>query len=158
MATYLLEIADRDGRPIVGREILRYTRRHGRAGRPWHFLDFSLGRGTAITNEAAYGQEGATEQREERVLDDPSTLAIKGLGQFREFPVVSEFRGQLENWHISDFQISSARQSSDADFRNICPHAATTSLRPRHTCMNSTQINSNVSWTSCADGYRALPA
>ena len=114
LATYLLEIADRNGRPIVGREILRYTRRHGRAGRPWHFLDFSMGRGTAITNEAAYGQEGATEQREERVLDDPSTLAIKGLGQFREFPVVSEFRGLLENWHISDFQISSARQSSDA--------------------------------------------
>ena len=83
LATYLLEIADRNGRPIVGREILRYTRRHGRAGRPWHFLDFSMGRGTAITNEAAYGQEGATEQREERVLDDPSTLAIKGLGQFR---------------------------------------------------------------------------
>lgn len=47
-------------------------------------------------------------------MDDPSTLAIKGLGQFREFPVVSEFRGLLENWHISDLQISSARQSSDA--------------------------------------------
>ena len=114
LATYLLEIGDRAGRPIVGREILRYTRRHGRAGRPWHFLDFSMGSGTAITNEAAYGQEGATAEREERVLDDPSTLAIKGLGQFREFPVVSEFRSLLEHWHISDFQISSARQSGDA--------------------------------------------
>ena len=114
LATYLLEIGDRAGRPIVGREILRYTRRHGKAGRPWHFLDFSMGSGTAITNEAAYGQEGATAEREERVLDDPSTLAIKGLGQFREFPVVSEFRSLLEHWHISDFQISSARQSGDA--------------------------------------------
>ena len=114
LATYLLDIANLDGRPIVSREILRYTRRHGRAGRPWHFLDFSMGSGTAITNEAAYGQEGATEEREERVLDDPSTLAIKGLGQFREFPVVSEFRSLLEHWHISDFQISNARQSGDA--------------------------------------------
>ena len=114
LATYLLEIGDRAGRPIVGREILRYTRRHGKAGRPWHFLDFSMGSGTAITNEAAYGQEGATAEREERVLDDPSTLAIKGLGQFREFPVVSEFRSLLEHWHISDFQISNARQSGDA--------------------------------------------
>ena len=114
LATYLLEIGDRAGRPIVGREVLRYTRRPGKAGRPWHFLDFSMGSGTAITNEAAYGQEGATAEREERVLDDPSTLAIKGLGQFREFPVVSEFRSLLEHWHISDFQISSARQSGDA--------------------------------------------
>ena len=114
LATYLLEIADRAGRPIVGREILRYTRRQGRSGGPWHFLDFSMGRGTAITNEAAYGQEGATEEREERVLDDPSTLAIKGLGQFREFPVVSEFRSLLEHWHISDFQISNARQTGVA--------------------------------------------
>ena len=114
LATYLLEIGDRAGRPIVGREILSYTRRPGRAGRPWHFLDFSMGSGMAITNEAAYGQEGATQEREERVLDDPSTLAIKGLGQFREFPVVSEFRRLLEHWHISDFQISNARQSGDA--------------------------------------------
>ena len=114
LATYLLDIANRDGRPIVSREILRYTRRRGKAGRPWHFLDFSMGRGYAITNEAAYGQEGATEEREERELDDPSTLAIKGLGQFREFPVVSEFRSLLEHWHISDFQISNARQSGDA--------------------------------------------
>ena len=114
LATYLLEIANQDGRPIVSREILRYTRKHGKAGRPWHFLDFSGGSGSAITNESAYGQEGATEKREERVLDDPSTLAIKGLGQFREFPVVSEFRSVLDNWHISDFQISSARQSGDA--------------------------------------------
>ena len=114
LATYLLEIANQDGRPIVSREILRYTRRRGKAGRPWHFLDFSEGRGYAITNESAYGQEGATEKREDRELDDPSTLAIKGLGQFREFPVVSEFRSVLDNWHISDFQISNARQSGDA--------------------------------------------
>ena len=114
LATYLLEIANKDGRAIVSREILRYTRRRGKAGRPWHFLDFSEGRGYAITNESAYGQEGATEKREDRELDDPSTLAIKGLGQFREFPVVSEFRSVLDNWHISDFQISNARQSGDA--------------------------------------------
>ena len=114
LATYLLEIANQGGRPIVSREILRYTRRRGKAGRPWHFLDFSGGSGYAITNESAYGQEGATEEREERVLDDPSTLAIKGLGQFREFPVVSEFRSVLERWHISDFRISNARQSGDA--------------------------------------------
>lgn len=48
--------------------------------------------GTAITNESVYGQEGAKEERKEHVLDDPSVLAIKGLGQFKEFRAVSEFR------------------------------------------------------------------
>ena len=54
LATYLLEIANQDGRPIVSREILRYARRHGKADRPWRFLDFSGGSGYAITNESAF--------------------------------------------------------------------------------------------------------
>ena len=47
-------------------------------------------------------------------MDDPSTLAIKGIGQLSEFRIASEFRNLLEKWHISDFQISSARNSADA--------------------------------------------
>lgn len=116
LATYLLDIANENGRPIVDREILRYTRRQGRAGRPWHFVDFSRGRGTAITNEAAYGEAGAEAAREDRVLEDPSVLAIKGLGQFKEFRVVAEFRSLLENWHISDFHIHDARPSAEAGY------------------------------------------
>ena len=116
LATYLLDIANDRGRPIVDREILRYTRRQGRAGRPWHFVDFSRGRGTAITNEAAYGEAGAEAAREGRVLEDPSVLAIKGLGQFKEFRVVAEFRSLLENWHISDFHIHDARRSAEAGY------------------------------------------
>ena len=116
LATYLLDIANESGRPIVDREILRYTRRQGRAGRPWHFVDFSRGRGTAITNEAAYGEAGAEAAREDRVLEDPSVLAIKGLGQFKEFRVVAEFRSLLEHWHISDFHIHDARPSAEAGY------------------------------------------
>ena len=114
LATYQLEIANDDGRPVVEREILKFRR--GQYGRPWHFVDFSRGHGSAITNEAAYGQEGATEERKEHHLDDPSVLAIKGLGQFKEFRVVSEFRGLIESWHISDFHISDARSSAEAGY------------------------------------------
>ncbi|MHB0980474.1 MAG: AAA family ATPase [Thermoleophilia bacterium] len=114
LATYQLEIAADDGRPVVHREVLKFRR--GQYGKPWHFVDFSRGRGTAITNEAMYGQEGVEEEREERVLDDPSALAIKGLGQFKEFRVVAEFRGLIENWHISDFHISNARASAEAGY------------------------------------------
>lgn len=114
LATYILEIDDPDGRPIVSREILRFRR--GQRGQPWHFIDFSYGHGTAITNEAAYEQDGAKEERKEHTLEDPSVLAIKGLGQFREFRVVAEFRSLIEDWHISDFHIAEARPSSEIGY------------------------------------------
>ena len=114
LASYILEIGTDGGRAVVDREILRYRRGH--FGRPWHFVDFSRGRGTAITNESVYGEEGAAEQREDYELDDPGILAIKGLGQFREFRVVSEFRGLIDNWHISNFHIADARPSAEAGY------------------------------------------
>ncbi|WP_395145851.1 AAA family ATPase [Armatimonas sp.] len=114
LATYQLDIANDRGKVVVHREVLKFRR--GRRGQPWHFVDFSRGKGTAITNEAMYGQKGVTAEREERVLADPSVLAIKGLGQFTEFRVVAEFRDLLENWHISDFHISDARSSAEAGY------------------------------------------
>ena len=114
LATYVLQVAEDHGRVVVEREILRYRR--GQFGKPWHFVDFSRGVGSAITNESVYGEEGAEEKREEYKLDDPSVLAIKGLGQFREFQVVSEFRSLIENWHVSDFHIADARPSSEAGY------------------------------------------
>ena len=114
LVTYQLEIGTEEGRVVVEREVLRYRR--GRRGQPWRFVDFSKGIGTAITNESAYGQEGAEEKRNDYALDDPSILAIKGLGQFREFRVVSEFRSLIENWYISNLNIEDARPSVDAGY------------------------------------------
>ena len=114
LATYVLQVAEDEGRVVVDREILRYRR--GQYGKPWHFVDFSRGLGSAITNESVYGEEGAEEKGEEYKLEDPSVLAIKGLGQFREFQVVSEFRRLIENWHVSDFHIADARPSSEAGY------------------------------------------
>ena len=90
--------------------------RAARKASPGTSLTSRAGRGAAITNEAAYGQEGVEADRKEYVLDDPSVLAIKGLGQFKEFRVVAEFRSLIENWHISDFHISDARPSSEAGY------------------------------------------
>ena len=61
LATYQLEITDDAGRPVVHREILKFRR--GSYGKPWHFVDFSRGKGSAITNESIYGEEGAREER-----------------------------------------------------------------------------------------------
>lgn len=114
LATYDLAVGLDAGLPVVEREVLKFRR--GQRGRPWHFVDFSRGRGTAITNEAKYGQPDAEEERKEYVLDEPTALAIKGLGQFKEFRVVSEFRSLIENWHISDFHIAEARPSAEQGF------------------------------------------
>lgn len=111
LATYELSVASDGGKPVIAREVLKYRR--GQYGQPWHFVDFSRGRGTAITNETAYGQDEAKEERREYALDEPDILAIKGLGQFKEFKVVSDFRSLIENWHISDFHISEARPSQE---------------------------------------------
>lgn len=114
LATYVIKIAAEGSQVVVEREVLRYRR--GQYGRPWHFVDFSRGTGTAVTNESVYGEEGAEEKRAEYKLNDPSILAIKGLGQFREFQVVSDFRGMIENWHVSDFHIADARPSTEAGY------------------------------------------
>src|SRR6266705_1859904 len=114
LATYLLNIANDGGRPVVDREVLRFRR--GQYGQAWHFVDFSRGRGTAISNESVYGSEGAEAERKDYVLDEPSVLAIKGLRQFKEFRVVAEFRSFIEHWHISDFHIAEARPSAEVGF------------------------------------------
>jgi predicted ATPase len=43
LATYQLEVGDEQGRPVVHREVLKFRR--GRYGQPWHFVDFSKGKG-----------------------------------------------------------------------------------------------------------------
>lgn len=115
LVTYLLKIeSDKQGRAIVAREILRYKR--GANGKPYHFLDFSYGKGYAITNEEDFSKAEEALHREEQELDAPDILAIKGLGQFERFKAASAFRLMIENWHISDFHVSEARPSQEDGF------------------------------------------
>lgn len=111
LVTYILEIGREGNSPIVTREILRYKR--GRHGSPYHFLDFSEGRGYAITNEEDFGKLDEELAREEQSIGK-NVLAIKGLGQFERFKAASAFRVLIENWHVSDFHINLARGSKDA--------------------------------------------
>jgi len=97
---------------VVEREILKYRR--GQHGQPWKFLDFQRGHGKAVMNEEDYGKPGVVEQREDQALESPDILAIKGLGQFERFAIISSFRRLIEDWHVSDFHIGSARPSQEA--------------------------------------------
>lgn len=115
LVTYELQIGfDADSaRPLIQREILRYKR--GRYGAPYRYLDFSNGTGMVVTNEKDFDEPEKDLLREEQKLDSPDILAIKGLGQFEQFKAASEFRRLIENWHISDFHITSARGVKDED-------------------------------------------
>ena len=115
LVTYVLKIAlGKDGKPVVEREVLRYKR--GAYGAPFRFLDFSQGKGYAITNEEDFSKQDEDLTREDAELDAPDILAIKGLGQFEKFKAASAFQLMIENWHISDFHVSEARPSQEEGF------------------------------------------
>ena len=114
LTTYFLKINGRGEKAYVEREILKYRR--GGKGQPWHFLDFSDGKGTAVTNELDNVKNVNELQREEQNLKSNDILAIKGLAQFERFPAVVALGNLIENWHVSDFHISKARPEQEAGY------------------------------------------
>ena len=121
LVTYILIIGQNKNRPVIKREILRYKR--GEHGKPFHFLDFQLGQGYAITNEEDFSKPDKELDREEQQLESNDILAIKGLGQFQRFKAATAFRSLIENWHVSDFHISEARGSKEISYAE---HLSTT--------------------------------
>jgi len=114
LTTYFLQLDEHNGKPFVAREVLKYRR--GSSGQPWHFLDFSKGKGTAVTNELEKVKDVKELNREEQTLKAQDILAIKGLAQFERFPAVVALGNLIENWHVSDFHISKARPEQDAGY------------------------------------------
>ena len=145
LVTYLVRVGLEDNRVVVLREVLSYGR--GQRGQPWRFVDFSKGEGKAITNESAYGEEGSIEERRDYALADAGILAIKGLGQFQEFRVVSEFRSLIENWHVSNLHVADVRPEHR---RRICrapvDHRATTPPWWPSTSTRATRTSSARCW------------
>lgn len=114
LVTYFVAINEIDGRPVVEREILKYRR--GSSGQPWHFLDFTMGEGTAAVNEMAEVEDVSGLDRERQVLRSPDILAVKGMAQFQRFPAAMVLGKLIENWHISDFHINRARPEQEAGY------------------------------------------
>lgn len=114
LVTYFLSVGEKDERPVVTREILKYRR--GRGGKPWHFLDFCNGKGEAVTNEIDNVTDVKDLVRESQKLKSPDILAVKGLAQFERFPAVVALGNLIEKWHISDFHINRARPEQDAGY------------------------------------------
>ena len=114
LITYFLSIGEKNDYPFVEREILKYRR--GSSGQPWHFLNFSKGKGTAVTNELDEVTDVSQLNREKQTLKSRDILAVKGLAQFERFPAVMALGNLIENWHISDFHINRARPEQEAGY------------------------------------------
>ncbi len=114
LVTYFLAISEKNGRPIIECEILKYRR--GSKGQPWQFLNFTNGEGYAVTNEPDAVTDRTLLQREKQKLKSPDILAVKGLAQFEKFPATKALGDLIENWHISDFHIQRARPDHEAGF------------------------------------------
>lgn len=99
---------------MIDREVLKYRR--GSKGQPWHFLDFSRGSGSAVTNEPDKVSDETQLRREDHTLKAPEILAVKGLAQFERFPASKALGDLIENWHISDFHIQRARPEQEAGY------------------------------------------
>ena len=112
--TYELAIDENENGPFVAKEILKYRR--GSKGQPWQFLNFAYGKGYAVTNEYDEVENEGDLKREEQSLKSQDILAIKGLSQFEKYPAVKALGDLVENWHISDFHISDARQENNAGY------------------------------------------
>lgn len=114
LTTYLLAINEKNGKAFVEKEVLKYRR--GSKGQPWNFLDFSDGKGFAITNELESVHSEQELTREEQNLKSNDILAIKGLAQFQKFPAVMALGELIDNWHISDFHINKARSTPEENY------------------------------------------
>ncbi len=115
LITYEISIGlDEQKRAVVKKEVLRFRR--GQSGSPWKVLDFAMGEGIAAEGKLSNYKDVKLATRKKQKLDSPDILAIKGLGQFKEFEAVSTFRRLIEDWYVSDFRIDAARERQEAEY------------------------------------------
>ena len=100
--------------PVVKREVLRLRR--GQKGAPWKVLEFYEGQGNAAEGELNSYDDVKLADRRIQKLESPDILAIKGLGQFKEFAAIASFRKLIEDWYVADLRIDAARERHESDY------------------------------------------
>lgn len=115
LITYELSIGlDEKKTAVVNNEVVRLRR--GEKGAPWIVLKFSRGVGVAAAGELKRYEDVRLAEREKQQLETPDILAIKGLGQFKDFVAIAAFRRLVEDWYVSDFRIDATRERHEAEY------------------------------------------
>lgn len=100
--------------PVVKKEVMRFRR--GQHGAPWKILDFAYGEGVAAEGELQSYEDVQIASRTPQRVSAPDILAVKGLGQFENFPAMASLRRLIEDWYVSDFHIEGARSRQEANY------------------------------------------
>lgn len=108
LITYHLAVEERRGAPIVVEEWLQWKR--GAHGRPFKFLDYREGNGSAISGE----KPDLDDRRVQTPLKSPDLIAVNALGQFAEHPRVAALRDFITGWYVSYFSVDETRGQPEA--------------------------------------------
>ena len=103
-----------EGIPIVKKEILYLMR--GQQESPWKVLDFALGEGVVTQGDVQSHSDVQEAALKHQKLSAPDILAIKGLGQFDNYPAIASLRRLIEDWYVADFRIEAARGRQLANY------------------------------------------
>ncbi len=106
--TYHLAIDENSRGPFVKEEWLQWRR--GASGRPFRFLSYKEGRGSAVSGEAP----DESDTRVETPLRSPDLIAVNTLGQFEEHPRVAALREFITGWYVSYLSIDDTRGQPEA--------------------------------------------
>jgi predicted ATPase len=106
--TYHLAIDEGPRGPVVAEEWLQWKR--GSHGRPFKFLDYKEGAGSATSGDMPDEED----RRVETPLRAPDVLAVNTLGQFAAHPRVAALREFITDWYVSYLSIEDARAQPEA--------------------------------------------
>jgi predicted ATPase len=108
LITYHLAIDETDKGPVVKNEWLQWKR--GSRGRPFHFLDYRDGQGSAVSGD----MPDEKDKRLQTPLRSPDLIAVNTLGQFAEHPRVAALREFITDWYVSYLAIDDTRSRPEA--------------------------------------------
>ncbi len=107
--TYHLAIDEEKGKAVVAEEWLSW-RRGRQYGRPFKFLDYKNGQGSAISGE----KPDENEKRDDNPLRSADLIAVSTLGQLAEHPRVAALREFITDWYVSYLSIDDTRAQPEA--------------------------------------------
>lgn len=108
LITYHLAVDEERGKAFVAEEWLSWRR--GGQGRPFKFLDYRRGRGSAVSGD----EPDETDRRIETPLRSPDLIAVNTLGQFAEHPRVAALREFITDWYVSYLSVDDTRGQPEA--------------------------------------------